>query len=186
MRIFIALELPEKIKKEISKTQNQLKTVGIKARWVKPEITHLTLVFLGEIAPNKVGEIAKILKEASSQISPINLWLEKIDAFPSLAKAKIIYLSLKGEMGKLNALVLKIQKGLKKQKIAFDQKPFVPHLTLGRLKKLQNLTWLLSKIKIPRRHFFTNKLFLIQSTLTSQGPIYKTLKEISLALVSKK
>jgi len=180
MRIFIALELPEKIKKEISKTQNQLKTVGIKARLVKPEITHLTLVFLGETTPNKIEDIKKILKEASSQISPINLWSDNIDAFPSPAKAKIIYLSLKGEMGKLNALFLKIQKDLKKQKINFDQKPFVPHLTLGRLKKLQNLTWPLSKIKIPRRHFFTNKLFLIQSTLTSQGPIYKILHSFEL------
>ena len=110
MRIFIALEIPEKIKKEIGKIQNQLKNPGGQTHWVKPENTHITLVFLGETAPNKVGEIAKILKEAAAQISPINLWLEKIDAFPSPAKAKIIYLSLKGEMGKLNALVLKIQK----------------------------------------------------------------------------
>jgi 2'-5' RNA ligase len=54
MRIFIALEIPEKIKKEISKTQNQLKSSGVQARLVKPNNTHLTLVFLGETAPNKV------------------------------------------------------------------------------------------------------------------------------------
>jgi len=180
MRIFIALEIPEKIKKEISKTQNQLKSSGIQAHWVKPEIAHLTLVFLGETAPNKVGEIEKILKEVGGQISPVNLWLEKIDCFPSPAKAKIIYLSLKGELGKLNALALKIRKLLKKQKINFDQKPFVPHLTLGRLKKLQNISGLLSKIKILRQEFFVHQLKLIQSTLTPQGPVYKTLASFEL------
>jgi len=180
MRVFIALEIPEKINKKISKTQNQLKSSGIQARLVKPKNTHLTLVFLGETAPNKVGEIEKILKEVSDQISPVNLRLEKVDYFPSPAKAKIIYLSLKGELGKLNALALKIRKLLKKQKIKFDQKPFVPHLTLGRLKKPQDVSGLLSKIKILRQEFFVHHLKLIQSTLTPQGPIYKTLASFEL------
>jgi 2'-5' RNA ligase len=180
MRIFIALEIPEKIKKEIGKIQNHLKTAGIQARWVKPEIIHLTLIFLGETVPNKVGGTEKILKEVSSQISPVNLWLEKIDAFPSPNKVKIIHFSLKGEADKLNTLVLKIQKCLKKQKINFDQKPFVPHLTLGRLKKPQNLTSYLSKIKIPHQEFFVHQLSLIQSTLTPQGPIYKNFASFEL------
>jgi 2'-5' RNA ligase len=175
MRIFIALEVPEKIKKEIEKTQNQLKNAGIKGRWVSPEIAHLTLVFIGKTMPTKIREIEKILKEASTQTSPISLWLEKIGAFPSPTKAKIIYLSLKGELGKLNALGLKIRKSLKKQKINFDRKPFIPHLTLGRLKKPQNLTRLLSKIKFSRQQFFGHQLNLIQSILTFQGTIYKTL-----------
>jgi len=180
MRIFIALEIPEKIKKEIEKIQNQLKNTGIKVRWVKPEIIHLTLVFLGEIAPNKIGNIERILSGVSTQISPVNLWLEKVDAFPSPTKAKIIYLSLKGELGKLNALALKIRKLLKKQKINFDQKPFVPHLTLGRLKKPQDVSGLLSKIKILRQEFFVHHLKLIQSTLNPQGPVYKTLASFEL------
>jgi len=180
MRLFIALEIPQKVKEEIAAIQKKLKTENISGRWVKPEITHLTLVFLGETAPNKIGNIKKILNGASTQISPINLWLEKIDAFPSPGKAKIIHLPLKGEVGKLNALILKIQKSLIKQKVYFDKKPFVPHLTVGRLKKPQNLTLLLSKIKIPHREFFSNKLNLIQSILTPQGPIYKTLRSFDL------
>jgi len=180
MRIFSALEIPEKVKKEISKIQSQLRTANVQARWVRPEIAHLTVVFLGETSPNKVREIEKILKEASSQISPVGLWLDKIDRFPSPTRAKIIHLLLKGELGKLNTLSLKIQKSLKNKKIYFDQKPFVPHLTLGRLKKPQNLNGSLSKIKIPRLKFFINQLNLIQSTLTPQGPIYKTLASFEL------
>jgi len=180
MRLFIALETPQKVKKEIAVIQKKLRVEKISGRWIQPKLTHLTLVFLGETAPNKIGDIEKILKEASGQIFPINLWLEKIDAFPSPAKAKIIHLSLKGELDKLNALVLKIRKSLKKQKINFDRKLFIPHFTLGRLKKPQNLTWFLSKIKIPRRKFFVNQLNLIQSTLTPQGPIYKILASFEL------
>jgi len=180
MRIFVALEIPQKIKKEIAVIQKKLKGKNISVRWVKPEIAHLTLVFLGETAPNKFGEIEKILNEASAQISPINLWLDKIDCFPSSTKARIIHLSLKGELGKLNTLVLKIQKAFKKQKIYFDQKLFLPHLTLGRIKKPENLAWLLSKIKIPRREFFAHQLNLNQSILAPQGPIYKILASFEL------
>jgi len=183
MRLFIALEIPQEVKKEITAIQKKLKTKHISCRWIKPEITHLTLVFLGETTPNKIGEIEKILKEASAKISPINLWLAKIDCFPSPTKAKIIHLSPKGELSKLNTLVLKIQKSLKKQKINFDRRPFVPHLTLGRFKKPQNLARLLPKIKPLHQEFFANQLNLVQSILTPQGPIYKTL--ISFELKAK-
>jgi len=180
MRLFIALEVPREVKEEIAAIQKKLKAKNILCRWTKPETTHLTLVFLGKTEPSKIGRIEKILREMSTQAPPVNLRLAKIDCFPSPAKAKIIHLSLKGELKKLNALVLKIQKALRGQKINFDQKPFVPHLTLGRLKKPQNLTWLLSKHKVPRREFFANHSNLIQSILTPQGPIYKTLASFEL------
>ncbi|MGB9706681.1 MAG: RNA 2',3'-cyclic phosphodiesterase [Microgenomates group bacterium] len=180
MRVFVALELPEEIKKEIEKIQKSLMAIASPARWVKPKAAHLTLVFLGEITPGKIPLLEKILENATSKISPVNLWLNQIGCFPSPGKARIIYLSLGGELGKLNALALKIRKGLKSQKIWFDKKPFTPHLTLGRLKKQQNLNQILQKIKISRIKFLGEKVSLIQSTLTPQGPVYKILASFEL------
>lgn len=181
MRAFIALALPEKIRTEIGKIQQDLKKAGVQARWVKPELSHLTLAFLGSITPDKVQPISKILNEVASQIKPAQLHLLKISCFPSPTRARIIFVDLGGELGKLNALAIKIRKELKKEKIYFDQKPFVSHITLGRIKKQQNLTPLVSKIKIKKGEFIADEVSLTKSTLTETGPIYQQIQCVSLA-----
>lgn len=180
MRTFISLELPEKIKVEIGKIQKELANSGVQARWVKPEISHLTLVFLGSIMPDKVKPIGEILDEVAGQIKPINLHLTKIGCFPGPTKARIIFVDLEGELGKLHTLATKIRKGLKKERIYFDKKPFVSHVTLGRIKKRQNLTKVIEKIKIKRIKFVAREVSLTKSTLSSSGPIYTQLRCVSL------
>jgi 2'-5' RNA ligase len=49
IRTFLAIELPEKITYTISKVQEEIKSYGLKIRWVRPENIHLTLKFLGDI-----------------------------------------------------------------------------------------------------------------------------------------
>lgn len=180
MRAFVALEIPETVKSEIDKIQQDLKKAGIQARWVKPELSHLTLAFLGSITPNKVGLIESILKEVVSQIKPAQLHFLKIGCFPSPTRARIIFVDLGGELDKLNALAIKIRKGLKKEKIYFDKKPFVSHVTLGRIRQKQNLTKLIGKSKVRKIKFVASKVSLTKSTLTESGPVYTQLKCASL------
>jgi len=180
MRVFIALEIPEKVKRELAKIQKELKTKEIQARWVKPEITHLTLAFLREITQNKIAGGEKILEKIAQENSTIKLRLNKVGCFPSPLRARTIFLSLEGELGKLKALALKISKNLKKENLWFDKKPFVPHLTLGRLKNQQNLEKTIKKIKVHKIEFLGEKISLVQSTLTPQGPIYKILCSFNL------
>ena len=180
MRAFIALEIPEEIKREIGQIQDQLKKSGIQAKWVKPEIAHLTLAFLGSITPNQVEPIGKILEVSASQIKSISLSLSKIGCFPSPTKAKIIFVSLEGELDKLNILATKIRKELKKVNIYFDEKPFLSHITLGRIKRKQNLSHLIEEIQVKKVEFVTNQVTLTQSTLTDSGPIHKILKSFFL------
>jgi len=180
MRTFIALELPNRIKKDLERIQKDLIRAGVQARWVKPELSHLTLAFLGSITPDKVEVIGNILEAAASQIKPVQLHLLKIGCFPSAARARIIFVDLEGELGKLNALALKIRKRLKKEKIYFDKKPFVSHVTLGRIRKKQNLTKLIGKTKIKKVKFVASEVSLTKSTLTESGPIYTQLQCISL------
>lgn len=173
MRAFIALELPEETKKEIGKIQRDLKKAGVQARWVKPELSHLTLAFLGSITPDKIKPLSDILNEVAYQIKSVQLHLSKIGCFPSPARARIVFVDLGGELGKLNALAIKTRKGLKKEKIFFDKKPFVSHITLGRIKRKQNLTQLIKKIKIKKANFIASEVSLTKSILTKSGPIYQ-------------
>jgi 2'-5' RNA ligase len=177
MRVFIALELPEKIKIELEKIQQELKRAGVAAKWVKPELSHLTLAFLGSITPEKIEVVSQILQTVSQEISPVRLSFHQLDCFPSSAKSKVIFVALQGELGKLNALAIKIRKQLKTAEIYFDEKPFVAHLTLGRIKIPQDLRAVIGQIKIERQEFFGDKISLVKSTLTPSGPIYEKIVE---------
>lgn len=180
MRSFIALETPQEIKKEINKVQKNLSVAGIKARWVKPQNIHLTLAFLGSITPDKIKIVSNIIKQIAQQTPPIKLLINKIDCFPSPARPRVIFLSLEGEVEKLNFLANEIRQKLKKEKIWFDEKPFIPHLTLGRFKYSQNLTEILKKVRNKRVEFIGKNINFISSQLSPSGPIYKTLRKFSL------
>ncbi len=178
MRVFIALELPKEIKKEISKIQKQLQRAGAKATWVKPEITHLTLAFLGSVTHNQLEIVHKILDEI--KIKPIRLEFNSPGCFPHPKRARIIFVDLQGDLKKLCLLATQIRNNLKKQKIWFDDKPFKAHVTLGRVKRRQNLTRVLKGVRVKKLEFLTQEITLNQSELGSSGPTYTNLKKILL------
>jgi len=185
MRAFVSLELPLAVKKEIGEIQQKLKATGLQARWVKSEIVHLTIAFLGSATPNKLDIVSNILKEVANQVKPIKLKLSQLGCFPHPKKARIIFIELCGELAKLNTVAIKIRKQLKKQNVWFDKKPFSAHLTLARIKKKQNLTSLVKKIKIKQAEFTVSQITLTKSQLTATGPIYTQIKTIAMATQPK-
>ena len=180
MRAFIALELPQEIKKALANGQEELKKAGVQARWVKPELSHLTLAFLGSITPKKKEKVEAILEEATKQVKPFSLRLQKVSAFPNLNNPRIIFLDLEGEIEKLHFFVKLLKRGLKKEKIFFDDKPFACHITLGRIKRKQNLKKIINQIKLEKVKFVADKVSFMESTLTPSVPIYRTLKSYFL------
>lgn len=179
MRVFISLEIPEGIKKEIKLVQQKLEKDGIRARWVKPEICHLTLAFLGSITPDKIELVKEIINESATTGS-FNLAFSKIGFFPNFQKARIIFLELSKDLDKIDTLTTSICQKLKKEKIFFDEKPFSSHITLGRFKKRQNLTFFKQKPELLAKGFMVNKITLVKSTLTNSGPIYQELHSLTL------
>jgi len=75
-RIFIAINLPEEIKKKLSEYQSKLPDLPI--RWVKKDNLHITLVFLGYLNDEEILEVCKITEEAASQNSSFFINLKKI------------------------------------------------------------------------------------------------------------
>jgi 2'-5' RNA ligase len=178
MRAFIALELPEAIKKEIAKIQKQLQRAGAKATWVKPEIAHLTFAFLGSVTHKELEIIHKILGE--KKLEPVKLELGSLGCFPQPERARIVFIELQGDLKELHYSASQIREGLKKEKIKFDDKPFKAHVTLGRVKKKANIVSALKGVKPKKLEFLVREVTLNQSALSSSGPRYTQLKKILL------
>lgn len=176
IRTFIAVELPERFVPEIEKIESMLDTSGIKL--VEPKQVHITLKFLGDISEDKVEPIASALSQVNCK--PFEARIKGVGVFPKPAYIKVIWL---GAEGNFEALHSEAERVLAPFKFEKDDK-FSPHATLARVKMLKEKAVLLEKIKklenVDLGTMNVESITLKKSTLTPQGPIYETLREIKL------
>ena len=127
MRLFVAIDLPEAIKGELSK----LCTGVPGARWVKHEQMHVTLRFIGEVEESTFVAIQTAL--AGIQAPSFGMRLKGVGQFPPKGVPRVIWAGLQvpGELRRLQEEVEKTITGL-----GFGEAdhPFSAHMTLARLK----------------------------------------------------
>ncbi len=104
MRLFIAIEIPDEIKKEMVKVQDQLRKANIDASWTRAEGMHLTLKFLGEVPETKIAEIVSGLQKAAEGIGQFRLEVKGVGTFPNPRNARVVWIGLSGDIGKLTKL----------------------------------------------------------------------------------
>jgi len=171
MRLFIAIEIPEDIKEYFSKIQGEININSNKIRFIKKEQIHLTLKFLGEVQPEIIEEIKNNLKKIV--FKPFSVVLNSVGVFPNENYIRVIWVGLKPEEPVLN-----LQKGIdeKLKKLFKRERDFKPHLTLARVKYIENKEDFISKIKsikIENKNISVDSFKLVKSSLTMQSPIYE-------------
>jgi 2'-5' RNA ligase len=135
VRSFIAIELPRNIKRELEQIQYKIKQGGYAGiKWVNPEGIHVTLKFLGNISSEQIIEISKVLDEATQEMSLFHLEIASLGAFPNLRQPRVLWVAINGEIAKLSRLQQRIDSLLTSCGFLKESRPFVPHLTLARLK----------------------------------------------------
>lgn len=146
--------------------------------WVKPELQHLTLRFLGATPDSKIDSLKKILSDVTSNTPAFDLELDKIGVFGSKYAPTTIWYGF-NEFSLFKNLFEKVEPLLQELGFVPNYGNFVPHLTVGRIKKIENknrftelITTLQPKFsqKIPVTH-----LHLIRSKLNTSGPTYTTI-----------
>jgi RNA 2',3'-cyclic 3'-phosphodiesterase len=178
MRTFIAIDIPEKIKKEIIKIQNSLPE--FKGKKTEHENIHLTLKFLGEIDEEKNEEIKKRLNEIKLKNFEAEIKnLGFFDNRKSYKKQLIIWLYITG-CDELQKIVDGKLSGLFEK-----ERRFMSHLTIARVKRIRNEQRFfneLLKIKIPEMKFEVKNFKLKKSKLTRNGPVYEDIEVFNLEI----
>jgi len=181
MRLFIAIEIPDKIKQKIEKETEYLKKRYPTFRWVKPENYHLTLLFLGEVKEKKLEKIKKRLEKATFSFSPFLLFSYSYSLF--IHHKIVVYISFKREK-QIEKLAKKIREEFKEFTLKNNSKKFIPHLTIARGKIPSKQQYFVLKKLLDKTltdfHFKVEKITLYNSILTPQGPVYKKLSETPL------
>ena len=172
-RIFIAIDIPEKIKDEIVKIQKQIPSFN--GKLTEYENLHLTLKFLGEIDEPTIEEIRKKLREL--KFMKFNVQIDKLGFFRKEHGA-IIWLNLTN--------CENLQKGIDNAlgELFEKEKRFMSHLTVARVKSVRDKTKFysdLENIKFPLLDFDVDSFVLKESTLERAGSIYKDLEKYSFS-----
>lgn len=172
MRVFISINIPEEIRKEIKKIQDLLPEFFGK----KTELQnlHLTLKFLGEIEEQVVGEVKEKLREI--KIEKFKTEIDEIGVF-SEDFIRIVWLHME-DCDNLQKQIDNVLTDLFEK-----ERRFMSHLTIARIKKLKDKKGFLQdlkKIKIEKIKFKVDKFYLMKSELTAEGPRYSVLEEYNL------
>jgi 2'-5' RNA ligase len=188
IRSFIAIELPEEVKSGLRRLQAELKLPQHSfVKCVAPDGIHLTLKFLGNISPQKVAEITGVMEQASQAISPFQLQITELGAFPNMRQPRVLWVGIKGELDKLKAWQKRIDDGLVPLGFAKESRPFTPHLTLARVRDncspedRRSLGELVMKTPLEVDYALpVNSLNLMKSQLLPGGAVYSRLAEVKL------
>src|SRR3954452_20741885 len=135
MRLFIAADLPEEARAAVAAEQERIRSALAGAagalKWVKPEHSHLTLVFLGEVADARVAEVVEAIGSEVA-LDPFGVTLEGVGAFPPRGAPRVLWIGI----GDGESAVVELQREIAARAaalgLAVEDRPFHPHLTLAR------------------------------------------------------
>ncbi len=176
MRTFIALNLPGRERRRIWDAAEPLRDQEVPVRWVEADNLHLTLKFLGEVRPEKLGDVEAIVRRIASSTEPLSLRLGGFGAFPTLRKPRVIWLGVDATPA-LRCLKQDLEWALAGRGFEAETRDFHPHLTLGRANTrvgegpFRDLDSLVARLEFSGRVDFRS-LDLMRSRLGREGARY--------------
>lgn len=135
-RLFISLNIDENNRLIIAEIQQKLREIFkvCLIKWENAGKFHLTLRFLGDVKQEETENLIRDLSGYTFGFDEISIKSTEIGFFPNAKRPRIIYLGFEEQGNNLEPMVDFIDGRLKRYGIYAD-KPFVPHLTLGRFRK---------------------------------------------------
>lgn len=168
MRAFICFDPSDEVKDKLKKLQKEFHGYG-SINFV--DDFHCTLKFLGDVDDNTIYVVKKLLREI--KFNEFEVSLSSLGVFPNENYIRVLWVGLKGDIMKLKNNVDDCLNGLFDK----DETEFIAHLTLGRVKFLENKHNFKEKLNINiTGNFKVNEFKLMKSELTKEGPIYEVLE----------
>ena len=184
MRTFVAIDLENKLKANISHFIKKLDSHNPNIRWVKDHGMHLTLKFIGEIPENTASDIRSALMGLSQNHVSFPLKLVGTGMFPPRSRnPRVLWVGVE-ENQELMSVQKEVESLLEKFSVPRERRRYSPHLTLGRVKSSHNIKPVLDELSRNKSTEFgrmdVKRITLFKSTLKPTGAEYSTLASIEL------
>ncbi len=178
LRTFISVTLPKEIVGLSKMLQTTVVSKKANIKWVNPGNIHFTLKFLGHTPQDAVEGIKDVITKVVAKHSSINLMIKGTGCFPKSERPRVLWLGIDGHLTELNNLVNDLEMNLDKIGFPIEQKDFVPHITLARIKyppkETPNITDYLNTDFEPI-NFNISRIRFMSSELFPNGSIYSIL-----------
>jgi 2'-5' RNA ligase len=178
MRLFVALAIPAEVRENLALLIRDLKSVDSHPKWINPDNLHVTLKFVGAVAPEKLMAIGDALADVRTQRQVIAEF-HGIGFFPDERRPSVVWVGIQPS-DILSALAAEVNRVLAIVAVPREEKAFVPHLTIARFKETRLSACLRDEIEKRKSRAFgtlaANEFHLIESKLRSSGAEYTTLR----------
>lgn len=175
------VEPDEHLLKMFSSLKSGLSRDSIK--WTSSDNIHITIAFLGDTGEEVIQVIREMLRSKCGNTGTFEIVLKGAGVFKSLTDPRIIWTGIEpsAKLAELNRIIVS---GLKNAGVILEERPFRPHLTLGRIKILKDnnsLSALLDKYKdVVLQSVFVDEIILYESILLQTGPVYKAIEKFKI------
>ncbi len=177
MRVFIAAIIPEEIKIEIDKYLKEIKPNWEWVKWEKYNKLHVTLKFLGEVEESIVERFKSTIQNLVLAYSPFEMAITGFGGFPNLKNPRVLFIGLSENL-ELLKLHGEIEERLEVLGFKKENRRFVPHVTVGRIKGRSKSRGI---FPVPNNtHFFISQIAVMKSELKPEGSKYTPLSVLRL------
>jgi RNA 2',3'-cyclic 3'-phosphodiesterase len=182
MRLFVAVGIPDAVAADLDRVVAPLRAVWPGLRWTGREAWHLTLAFLGEMPADAAARLEPRLERAAARHPRMSLSLSGAGAFPSAARARVLWTGVQGEQGALGKLAASVAAGARRAGASGleETRRFQAHLTLARCREPVDARDLVARLAgYAGPAWCAGEIYLIRSHLPSgpaqQRPRYESL-----------
>src|SRR5215470_2788154 len=180
MRVFIAVDLPNEIRKSLADVQDELSPLSHSVRWVAPESIHITLKFIGEMPEKQLEDIDTELRGFTWK--PFTITVRGVGFFPGKRSPRVFWAGM--EAPTMQDLAEELDSRMERLGFDKEKRAFRPHITLARARDTRIDSALVTGASQYEEHAFgsftADRVFLFKSNLKPSGSVYEKLKEYLL------
>ena len=185
VRMFVAIEIAQKSALQIEKLMMVFASSGADIKWVESGLFHVTLKFLGDVEREDMASVCTEFQKAVKDIPPFEIRAFGAGAFPKVEMPRTVWIGVEDPSNQLASSFSAVEAAAVKMGFVRENKPFVPHITLGRIRKptaaLKDLSEKIAQYpRYDAGKTHVTHIDVLSSELTRRGPIYTVLARCPL------
>jgi 2'-5' RNA ligase len=156
----------------------------LKVSWERAAKMHVTLKFFGDVAAERVEQLARAAERVATRHAPLSLRLEGCGVFPSRSRPHVLWLGIADPDDKLAALRRDLEAECARENFTRESRPFHPHITIARLRSTDADARRLASLHMEQRfgpvEFPITQFVLMRSELGAGGSTYNVVARYEL------
>jgi 2'-5' RNA ligase len=185
IRTFLAIDLGKAIRDRCVALQEVLANSGAEVKWVEPENIHVTLLFLGEVNERDIHDICLACTDCCKEADAFRMNVERVGCFPNPRRPRVVWAGV----GEGTQELVRLHDALERPLLELgcyrrEDRPYTPHITLGRVKADQPgdclATAIIRQADWQGGSIDVREVHVLSSQLTPSGPVYAVLSRAKL------